>query len=270
MPELFDPARHEPLGETAWDAGEARRAIEAIVADVRAEAGPDGTWENHPREDAPAGTPPYRNLYFGAVGVTLGLDHLVRLGVAPPGPTFAEHLPKHREVNRKAFAALKFQTRSYLMGDAGVWLTEWRATGSPEAADRLAAAIADNADDPAREIMWGAPGTMLAALAMYRWTGEPRWAELYRQSVATLDRHRVDDAGGGVMWVQDLYGRQMSFVGAVHGFASIAFARSVTGSDPRHVIISRIRFFKSEPLIPDAQGRGESTYVSQTCTMLRA
>ena len=32
--------------------------------------------------------------------------------------------------------------------------------------------------------------------------------------------------------------------------ASSAFARSVTGNDPRHVIISRMRFFRSEPLIP--------------------
>ena len=79
------------------------------------------------------------------------------------------------------FAALKFQTRSYLMGDAGVWFTQWRTGGSAEAADGLAGAIADNADDPAREIMWGAPGTMLAALAMHRWTGEARWAELYLQ-----------------------------------------------------------------------------------------
>jgi len=217
MPELFEPARHEPLGDVSWEAERARRAIEAIVAEVRAEASEGGTWAVHPREDAPAGTPPYRNLYLGSVGVTLGLDHLIRIGMAAPGQTFAGCVLDHLRAN-------VFQGRSYLMGDAGIRLTEWRTTGASAAADHLAQVVAGNADDPAREMMWGAPGTMLAALAMHRWTGEARWAELYRRSVEALDRSRVDDAAGGVTWVQDLYGQQVSFLGAVHGFAGIALA----------------------------------------------
>ena len=224
MAELFDPARHEPLGDAAWDAGAARQAIEAIVADIRAEAGEDATWAIHPREDAREGTPPYRNLYLGSAGVTLGLDHLVRIGAVAPGPTFADRLPDHLAANRRMFEALKMQTRSYLMGDAGIRLTEWRTTAAAAAADALAGVVADNADDPARELMWGAPGTMLAARAMHRWTGEARWAELYRRGVEALDRRRVDDAAGGVSWEQDLYGRQMSFLGLAHGFAGVALA----------------------------------------------
>lgn len=174
MPELFDPARHEPLGDTAWDAGRARRAIEAIVAEVRAEASEAGAWAIHPREDAPEGSPALRNLYFGSAGVTLGLDHLIRVGVAAPGPTFAGCLPDHLRVNSRDLIQIKFQTRSYLMGDAGIRLTEWRTTAASAAADHLAQVVAENADDPALEMMWGAPGTILAALAMHRWTGEAR------------------------------------------------------------------------------------------------
>jgi hypothetical protein len=224
MPELFDPARHEPLSGGPWSADQARRAIEAIVADVRAEASEDGTWAVHPREDYPDGTPPIRNLYFGSAGVTLGLDHLVRIGVAEPGPTYADRLAEDLQVNRRVLAAFKAPTRSYLMGDAGIRLTEWRTTAARAAADHLAEVIAENVDDPALEMMWGAPGTMLASLAMHHWTGEPRWADLYRRGVDALDRSRSDDPAGGAIWVQDLYGRQRTFLGAVHGFAGIGFA----------------------------------------------
>jgi hypothetical protein len=224
MVDLFDPARHEPLGDATWDADRARRAIEAIVTGVRAEASEAGTWAIHPREDAAEGTPPYRNLYFGSAGVTLGLHHLIRIGMAAPGPTFAGWLPDHLQINRNGLTRLKVQTRSYLMGDAGIRLAEWRTTAACAAADHLAQVVAENADDPALELMWGAPGTMLAALAMHRWTGEGRWAELYRRGVEALDHSRVDDGRGGVTWVQDLYGRRGTYLGAVHGFAGIGFA----------------------------------------------
>lgn len=224
MPELFDPARHEPLSGGLWSADQARRAIEMIVADVRAEATENGTWAVHPREDYPEGTPPIRNLYFGSVGVTLGLDHLVRIGVAEPGPTYADRLADHLLVNRRVLDRLEFPSRSYLMGDAGIRLTEWRTTATSAAADHLAEVVAENVDDPTLEMMWGAPGTMLASLAMHRWTSEPRWAALYRRGVEALDRARIDGPEGGAIWVQDLYGRRASLLGAVHGFAGIGFA----------------------------------------------
>jgi lantibiotic modifying enzyme len=225
MAALHDPARHEALIDAAWDAGEARRAIEAIVADLRREASAEGSWLTHPRDELPPDAPPYRNLYLGAAGVILGLDHLVRIGAAPGGPSFAEHLPGHLDANRRMFAELGFQTRSYLMGDAGIRLIEWRTMGSSEAADALAEVAAANVDDPALELMWGALGAMLACLAMHRWTGEPRWADLYRQGVAGLERARAADAPeGGVAWVQNLYGAKRTFLGLAHGFAGVAFA----------------------------------------------
>lgn len=225
MTELFDPARHERLAEVAWSASRAQQAIEAIVAGIRAEADEAGTWAVHPREDAPEGTPPFRCVYFGSTGVRLGLDHLARIGAASPGPTFSERLGEDLLENRRILAQFNGQVRSYLMGDAGIRLTEWRTTGSSAAADDLAQLVAGNMEDPAQEMMWGAPGSMLGALAMHRWTGEARWAELYRQGVAALDRsHGEGPADGGVIWVQDLYGSRVTLLGAVHGFAGIAFA----------------------------------------------
>jgi lantibiotic modifying enzyme len=114
--------------------------------------------------------------------------------------------------------------RSLLMGDAGIRLAQWRTSGDSAAANSLADVVAANTDDPAREMMWGAPGTMLSALAMHQWTGEARWAELYRRGVVALDGTRVEGADGGIIWVQDLYGSQNSLLGLVHGFAGVAFA----------------------------------------------
>ena len=46
--------------------------------------------------------------------------------------------------------------------------------------DRLETLIESNVDHPARELMWGSPGTMLAALFLHDRTGEARWSELFR------------------------------------------------------------------------------------------
>ena len=47
--------------------------------------------------------------------------------------------------------------------------------------------------------MWGAPGTLLAALAMREWTGEPRWEEAARETATALRARRGDDR----LWRQD-------------------------------------------------------------------
>ena len=46
----------------------------------------------------------------------------------------------------------------------------------------LAVLIAGNVDHPSRELMWGAPGTRLAALFLHQRTGDARWAVLFRET----------------------------------------------------------------------------------------
>jgi hypothetical protein len=110
------------------------------------------------------------------------------------------------------------------MGRAGVLLTHYRARPSPEVADRLAQAIAANAEHPSREMLWGAPGTMHAALAMHEWKGKARWAELFRSSAKALERALIDGPDGCRLWDQDLYGQRSTYLGAGHGFAGNASA----------------------------------------------
>ena len=89
------------------------------------------------------------------------------------------------------------------MGETGIRLVLHRLSPSRENADRLAELIAANAQDERREVMWGSPGTMLAAAAMHELTGEARWLDLWRESAAWL-RDEWDPQTD--LWTQQLYG----------------------------------------------------------------
>jgi lantibiotic modifying enzyme len=65
--------------------------------------------------------------------------------------------------------------------------------------------------------MWGAPGTLLAALAMGDWTGEPRWQEVARLTATALRARRGDDS----LWRQDDDYRGL---GTLHGAAGNTLA----------------------------------------------
>lgn len=223
MPVPYDPERHEPLIGEPWDAGLAHDAIRDIAGTTRSAASRVGTWPLHPL-DGPEGTPQMLGLYTGSAGVIWALDVLDRSGHAT-GETFAEHLPRHVAWNLASHLELGLQTRSYLLAQAGLLLALHRTAPSAATADALATAIADNSEDATLELMWGAPGTMIAALFMHRATGEPRWAELFRTGASALERTFQSDPaiGGAHVWTQALYGQQLKHYGLVHGFAGNAF-----------------------------------------------
>ncbi len=90
-------------------------------------------------------------------------------------------------------------------------------------ADALAALIEGNLDHPARELMWGSPGTLLAALFLHQRSGDPRWAALFRTTAAKLWSQLQWSAEHQCSyWTQDLYGRQSTYLDAVHGFVATA------------------------------------------------
>jgi hypothetical protein len=219
---LFDPSRHELLTTTPWNESTARAAIERIAMAASRDYSTEGLWPTHPLDD-PASRGPDRTLYFGATGVMWGIEYLHRVGAAGAPPDFAEARAGLLEANRAARSSTA-DMASLWMGDAGVLLTEWRRTRAESVAVQLAEAIASNQDNPTLEFMWGAPGTMLAALTMHGWTGEERWAALFRASAAALWQSLEHDPRlACAMWTQDLYGSQSRIVGAAHGFAGNAF-----------------------------------------------
>ncbi|MFT3809492.1 MAG: LanC-like protein [Micropepsaceae bacterium] len=180
----------------------------------------DGLWPAHPSDADPQNAGPFTDLYFGAAGVIWALDHLERAGAAAPGAPLHPHLDGILARNRRETG-----DASWLGGSTGILFTHHKLAPHPARAADLAAAILGNAGDPSLEIMCGSPGSMLAALALYRQTGDGAAADLFRTGaealIARLAAH--DDIGGAPVWTQMLYGRPARYLGAVHGFAGNVF-----------------------------------------------
>ena len=221
---LFDSDRHEELLQVRWDEGSARRAIETIARDCEARFSPEGLWPAHPldHEGSPPDAP-YAGLFFGAAGVIDALDRLAHCGFARSTARFVPVLAALEERVARELDSRDVSIESYLIGRSGILLARCLIEPSPEAADRLAHSIAANTDHPTRELMWGAPGTMHAALAMYESTREARWAELYRSGARSLARS-LEPHDGWSLWTQEIWNRRLVMLGAAHGFTGNAGA----------------------------------------------
>jgi len=72
--------------------------------------------------------------------------------------------------------------------------------------DRLSKLIADNREQPTDELMWGTPGTALAASFMWKWTNEERWRDTFLKKVAELwSRWKYRAEQNCFLWRQRLY-----------------------------------------------------------------
>ena len=71
-----------------------------------------------------------------------------------------------------------------------------------------------NIGNAANELMWGVPGTLLAARVLYARTREERWRAAVEESERALRDERGDDG----VWTQVLYGRPARYLGPIHGF----------------------------------------------------
>jgi lantibiotic modifying enzyme len=223
---MYEEPRHEPLINAPWNEARAREAIDRIVCDARARFDLRKLWPVHPLDQlAPGQTEPFKMLYFGAAGVVWALKYLERVGATEHEQDYAATLADLPRGNRAQLRLSKPNTFSYLMGDVGIQLVHWLLRPEKTLSDEIFAAVEANADHPARELMWGAPGTMLAALFMHELTGEPRWKEAYLRSAQHLmDSWEKNPALKCFVWTQDLYGQTSLYLGAVHGFAANVFA----------------------------------------------
>ena len=224
MPSLYDPARHEALTATHWNEEAARVAIARIADDALRVFTPEGLWPAHPLDDPDP--PQTRNLalYHGAGGVIWALQHLRRVGAIEGAFDFTDTIATLPERHHEVITSWDNAHGSYLLGDTGLLLLQWRATRDAAIADRLFATIEANLHHKALEALWGSPGSLIAALHMAEATGEPRWRDqLERGLRILLDAMVFDEGLGAWLWVQDLYGRQLRHLGAGHGFAGNVF-----------------------------------------------
>jgi hypothetical protein len=218
---LFDPDRHEPLGDRSWDAARARDAIAAVCRDAEAAFDPERLWPLHPGDWEP-GTPEdgvMRGLYLGAAGMLHALTRLAERGLHEPSLDAAAIAGRLYEPSL-ASPDEPDAGPSLLVGTTGILVVAHRLAPSAALADLLAREIAANAGHPANELLLGSPGTMLVAHAMHDRTADVRFAALWEESARMLLERQ--DADG--LWTQDLYGSRHRHLGSGHGFAGVVHA----------------------------------------------
>jgi hypothetical protein len=216
---LYKPEAFEPLTDAAWDETHARERIREIVADIEtAFRGPKLFWKAH-EWDRWQSTSPQKNLYVGTAGVLWALDQLRRRGYAETRLDLGELALRNLELFRARPDYIKVLTlpeprdSSLLLGEAGILLVAWRLAATDELASDLLERVRANVDNDAHEVMWGVPGTLIAARAMYEWTGDGRWREAWHESAEAFLARRDDDG----MWTNHLYGRVYKSLTPPHG-----------------------------------------------------
>ena len=216
---LYDPKRHEHLASTPWNESTARQTIAEIVADTEARFDRESFWPTHPREDAPG---IHKGLYLGAAGTIWALRYLAEKRGTKARIDLADSIDR---VRAKFVAEDDPRTAgSFLTGEVGILLVHWQITRDRAAADRLFELIADNAELPTDELMWGTPGTALAASFMWENTSEQRWRDLLGKKIEELwSRWKYRPEQRAFLWRQRLYQPEPRiFLGPVHGFAGNA------------------------------------------------
>ena len=208
---LYDPAAYEPLTDEPWNAARVRDGISAIVADADAAFDPDGLWPAHEWDGWQAPLP-LKNLYVGAAGVIWGLDDLRRRGLAETTVDLSAAALRALELWRTepdyvAGEVLPEQPESALLtGETGILLVAC-GLGHPFE-DDLRGHIRANLANEAEDVMWGTPGTLVAAAAM-------GWDDLAHESADALASRREVDG----LWTQRLWGTSFRGIGTVHGLA---------------------------------------------------
>jgi hypothetical protein len=197
---LYDAAAHEPLTEREWDPAFAQGAIATIVADAEASLD-EGGWRIHPLDREPDDPETPTCLYFGAAGMIWAL----------------RVLGSRRELAALADGALRrYRERpdlgedipSLLVGESGILLVAQLVGAAGADRERLRERIVENERNPTWELLWGSPGTMLAAR-------EAGLAEERERSAALL----LAEWGEDGLWTQDMLGRLRQVIGPAHGFA---------------------------------------------------
>ncbi len=204
---------HEPITSQEWDPELARRAICTIVADAEA-AERDGGWPGHPLDDLREDQL-LCSLYLGGAGMIWALSKLGSSLDCHRAVAVAAALERYRtapDLDEEAHAP------SLLVSETGVLMVADRL-GSPAAdRDRLSELVRANREHSTWELLWGSPGTILAAracglgdewresaqllhghwdesLRLHVVTGDPVWLDRARRfamhAIEQVDRERA-------------------------------------------------------------------------------
>lgn len=216
---LYRPEAFDPLKPVPWSEDRVQGAIAEIVADADSAFDLGSLWPAHDWDGW--NTPhPLKNLYVGAAGVIWALWVLRERGFAASRLELEAAAQRTLDLRREQPDLMhdvelpQPADASLLEGESGILTVLtlcWNTTTSfPDELHRLVQA---NRDNPAEELMWGAPGTLLAARALHERTGEQRWADAWSEGADALLARRDGDG----LWTQRLYGDVYRGLGPVHG-----------------------------------------------------
>ena len=223
---LYTPGDFERLPRKRWSPEKIRAGIREIVVDTEAALrGPKLLWRAE-AWDRWRATSPLKDLYVGAAGVLWALADLRDRGHAETrldlGELALRTLERHRARPDLARWTDLPEPResSLLSGETGILLAALRLAPSRDLADALHARIRANVDNEANELMWGAPGTLLAARLMLEWTGDARWRTACTESAAAMLAQKNDDG----TWTQHMHGYEERYLGPAHGLVGNVLA----------------------------------------------
>jgi hypothetical protein len=211
---LYESDQFDCLIDDPWVPARVEDAIAAIVADADVAFGLDTLWLANSWDEHHGGQPS-KVLYAGAAGVIWALAALRRGGHAETSLDLAAAALRALELERALPDASDdehYRPGSLLHGETGPLLVCFLLSSDAQLADELHELVHDNVANPTDDICWGAPGTLLVALAMHDRTGDVRWLEAARESALALRARRGDDG----LWRQDDDYRGL---GTLHGAA---------------------------------------------------
>lgn len=218
---LFDAQRHVNLAVQEWQPEIVQAWLQKwsqAASEIWAE---QQAWPVHPRDASDFEVAPtaLHSLYCGSFGVWLALARLSEAGFGRLETTLAE---KFQQVYAAYCAEPDTGTRvpSWFLGESALLTALELRSPDPGQADRLSDILKSNVQNPTREALWGAPGTLIAALMLWERTHQDRWENLFRECADAIWSSWFRDPDTGVwLWEQDMYGRQSRYIGAGHGWA---------------------------------------------------
>ena len=197
---LYDAAAHEPLTEREWDEQFVRTRIAAIVADTETALDRAG-WPNHPLDDPDDLPDRPTSVYIGAAGMIWALR---ALGSSLDLEALAVEAVQRYRVRPDDGEDVP----SLLLGETGVLLVA-QLVGVTGERERLRARIRENVRNETWELLWGSPGTIIAARA----AGLDDEAD---ESAAVLEAEWDEVTG---LWTQTIRAKTRQILGPAHGFA---------------------------------------------------
>jgi len=237
---LFAPEAHERCGGAPWQDMAVLDRIRAIVADTEDQFIADSWWPLHPADEEYLGRNVYTThaLWTGAAGILWALDALARAGAVE---LRRDYRPAASQLHADYLANADDEhpvVPGLWRGEAGTLLVADRIAPDPARAARLLECVHENAGNETLELMWGSPGTMLAAHVMYERTRDERWRAAALTSADALLAAQDPEHD---WWTQELYGNRAVFLGPAHGFAgnvAVLLRKSLLDED-RRVALAR-------------------------------